>query len=130
PGTSRSPGNYAEPLSVGAVDKQGAVAAFSSSVTFDRPDDPDVPNVVAPGVGIVSARAGGGLQSMDGTSMATPHVAGVAALLLQARPQATIDQLEQVIQSTCLALPGQPPLRCGHGLVNPQGALRALAQLP
>jgi subtilisin family serine protease len=40
-------------------------------------------NVSGPGVGIISAKAGGGLVSMDGTSMATPHVAGVAALWAQ-----------------------------------------------
>ena len=40
-------------------------------------------NVAAPGVGIISAEAGKRLVSMDGTSMATPHVAGVAALWAQ-----------------------------------------------
>ena len=61
-------------ISVGALAQsaQGLkVAAFSNTD----------PTVVAPGVGIVSARAGGGLASMNGTSMACPHAAGVAALI-------------------------------------------------
>ena len=92
PGTSRSPGNYVEALSVGATDRDDDVALFSSSQRFDRQSDLIVPDLVAPGVSVISARPGGGSQSMDGTSMATPHTAGLAALLLEAKPDATVDE--------------------------------------
>jgi subtilisin len=126
PGASRSPGNYPETLSVGAIDRGRHVAPFSSSVHFNRDRDPDQPDVVAPGVGIISARPGGGYQSMDGTSMATPYVAGVAALLWQARPDATVDQIELAIRQTCAKLPDEDLQRYGDGLVDPVAALAAL----
>jgi subtilisin len=97
PGTSRSPGNYVEALSVGAMGEGEKVADFSSSRTFNRPNNPLVPDLVAPGVDVISAKRGGGCQSMDGTSMATPHIAGLAALLMQAAPDANIDHIEQAI---------------------------------
>jgi subtilisin family serine protease len=128
PGTSRSPGNYAETLAVGATDQNDQVASFSSSITFNRTLKPNEPDLVAPGVDVISAKPGGGVQSMDGTSMATPHVAGVAALLWQAVPTATVDQLEQALVSTASVLPGVPSLRQGAGLVNPARALQALRQ--
>lgn len=126
PGTSRSPGNYAEALSVGAIHSRRHTAYFSSSIIFNRPEEPRQPNVVAPGVGVVSAKPGGGGQRMDGTSMATPHVAGLAALLWEAKPDATLDQVEQAILATCEPLKREDPTRYGHGLVNAPRALKYL----
>jgi len=125
-GTSRSPGNYAEALSVGAHDRQNQVADFSSSITFKRPNEPNQPNVVAPGVSVLSAKPGGGVRSLDGTSMATPHVAGIAALLFQAKPNASAAQVEAAIQDSCIPISGTDPLRFGFGRVDPVAALAKL----
>ena len=126
PGTSRSPGNYVESLSVGAFDRLKEVARFSSSQQFARRTDPTVPDVVAPGVGVISARPGGGFQSMDGSSMATPHVAGLAALLLEAKPDATVDELERAILSSCSREPGWAPERAGVGCPDGPRAFEVL----
>ena len=126
PGTSRSPGNYSEVLSVGAVTNKLAVADFSSSQHFDRTADPVVPDLVAPGVDIISAVPGNRYKRMSGTSMATPHVAGLAALLFEAKPGATIDEVERAVLASCARPAGMTSERGGHGVPN---ALRALAAL-
>ena len=126
PGTSRSPGNYAEALSVGASAADDAVADFSSSDRFQRRKDPVVPDLLAPGVGVVSAMPGGGYQSMSGTSMATPHVAGLAALLWEAKPAATVSQVEKAIFEACVRLEGVPVARQNRGVPVAQRALDRL----
>lgn len=128
-GSSRSPGNYAEALSVGAGDRTDRVADFSSSQTFARAEDPIVPDLVAPGVKVYSC-VPGGYAMMDGTSMATPHVAGLAALLLQAKPDATVNDLERAIFSSCQRPPGMAVERGNRGIPNGPRALEILTQTP
>ena len=130
PMTSRSPGNYDNVLSVGAMDQADAVASFSSSQKFDRPADPLVPDLVAPGVGILSCIPGGKFAEMDGTSMATPHVAGLAVLLKQAKPAASIDQIEQAIIGSCTLPAGMLKARGNRGLPDVRRAFELLTGSP
>jgi subtilisin family serine protease len=127
-GFSRSPGNYPEALSIGAIDSNDRIASFSSSIRFNRDVEPDQPDCVAPGVNVISAKPGGGVQAMSGTSMATPHAAGVAALLFESRPTATPDQVEKAILTTCKPLASETKERYGHGLIDPVAAIAALGK--
>ena len=125
-GTSRYPGNYVEALSVGALDSAGDVADFSSSQRFRRKLEPIVPDLVGPGVDVVSCVPGGKYMQMSGTSMATPHIAGLAALLMQARPKRSIDEIEAAIFDSCSLNPGMLPSRANRGF--PDG-IKALSLL-
>lgn len=63
-------------------------------------------------------RAGESYGYKDGTSMATPHVAGLAALLLQKSPNLTPAQVEQRLKAGTRPLPGRCPRGCGRGLID------------
>jgi subtilisin family serine protease len=129
PVTSRSPGNYHNVLSVGALDTADEVADFSSSQKFNRPDDPLVPDIVAPGVGTLSC-VPGGFATMSGTSMATPHVAGLAALMLQAMPSATHGDVEYAILKSCKRPKGMLKDRGNRGVPNGVKAVEKLLGHP
>jgi len=87
-------------LSVAAVDHQEQIAKFSNK-KLDAFGDV---NLSAPGVQVHSAMLGGGWVSMNGTSMATPHVAGLAALYLEEDPSLTVDSLCQALKQSALSL--------------------------
>ena len=91
---------YDETFSVGAVDESGQLAPFSSvgPVTADG-SDRTKPDVVAPGVDVLSAYPESTYARADGTSMAGPHVAGVVALLWSANPDliGDIDRTERIL---------------------------------
>ena len=92
--TESYPSNYnvANVIAVAAIDDKGALASFSQygATTVD---------LGAPGVGIWSTTAFNGYSSYNGTSMATPHVTGAAALYAATRPTATAAQIKSAILS-------------------------------
>ncbi|TDC27024.1 peptidase S8 [Micromonospora sp. 15K316] len=100
------PAPYPDVLTVGAVDDRDRVAEFSSRGPV--PGGAAKPDVVAPGVGVRSAMPGGGYGTLDGTSMATPQVAGVVALMWSANPALVGDvtRTRQLLRET--ATPAQP----------------------
>ena len=125
--TVSSPGAAADVITIGAVDRSDRVASFSSrGPTADGRVKPDI---CFPGTDIVSARATGTslgtpvndrYTAASGTSMATPHASGVAALLRQAVPTLTPLQAKLALMQTALDL-GQDE--------NAQGSGRARADL-
>lgn len=146
-GNSSSPGNSYSAFSVGALEKLPSpsnkveVCFFSSgaSLVFPGQDSHSLvtkPDVVAPGAQVYSCippekRSDGTYlySYMDGTSTAAPHVAGVAALLMAAKPTAPVADIIRVLKETAEHPDGdsrRPDNRWGYGLIRPEEALKAL----
>ncbi|MFE5767948.1 S8 family serine peptidase [Streptomyces sp. NPDC056485] len=130
-GTIRSPGSAPAALAVGAVDKQDRLADFSSrGPTADGVSKPDV---TAPGVDITAAQTtqspyfppGNGYLSMSGTSMATPHAAGAAALLLQQHPAWSGARIKALLTGSAEPGPGLNAFQQGAGRIDLERAVTA-----
>lgn len=95
------PASYEVPnvVSVAAVDNRGQIASFSN---YGK----NRVHVGAPGVNIYSSTTKGGYESWSGTSMATPHVSGIAVLLASNEPNLTNIEMKQRIITTSKSVPG------------------------
>jgi subtilisin family serine protease len=87
-----SPACLSQVISVGATDDGDIVAAFTNTSTTT--------DVMAPGVSVTSTGLGGGTSTGSGTSFASPHAAGCAALLLEAGLATTPDEIEARLESS------------------------------
>ncbi|MET9478533.1 S8 family serine peptidase [Streptomyces sp. NPDC002922] len=131
PGTVASPGAADAALTVGAVDGSDQLASFSSR--GPRQGDFGLkPEITAPGVQVLAARssqaswtgATGPYTEMSGTSMATPHVAGAAALLAATHPDWTGQQLKDALISSAKATPQYTLYQAGAGRVDVAASVR------
>jgi thermitase len=105
------PAGYPEAVSVAAVDDSGGRGWFSNS-------NDDV-EVAAPGVDVLSAKLGGGYVRMSGTSMATPHAAGAAALEWDAHPRSSARTIRNRLDALArdAGVPGRDP-DFGFGILD------------
>jgi thermitase len=109
--TLNYPAAYAEVVSVAATDANDARASFSNA-------NADV-EIAAAGVDVLSTKRGGGYVKYSGTSMATPHVAGVAALIAAKNPSWSQSQIRSKLDTSVddKGAAGRDP-QFGFGRVN------------
>lgn len=114
------PASYNLPniLSVAAIDNIGSLADFSNygATTVD---------VAAPGVRIYSTVPSNSYESLRGTSMATAHVSGIAALVLSTNPSDTTANIKNSIRESVVKLPSLSGKVATGGMVNAYGAVRS-----
>jgi uncharacterized repeat protein (TIGR01451 family) len=125
-GSVGSPASLPEAFAVGATDEYDLVTNFSSR--GPSPWGEVRPHVAAPGIRVRSSLPGGGYGLKQGTSMAAPHVTGVAALLRSVSPTLSITRMAHIITSTAVPLGDPVPNNdTGWGRVDAFAAVTSLA---
>jgi len=123
--TGESPGNYPGTIAVGATDFLDNIAFFSSR----GPGNCDLsifPDISAPGVAIYSSTLDETYRTLSGTSVAIPHVVGTIALMLDANPNLSIDEIESILKVSAIPLGlFHPDFAYGWGQVDALEAVSA-----
>jgi Subtilase family len=128
---------YASVFTTGAINRQGDLAPFSSlgPVTADGSDRVK-PDIVAPGVNVLSTLPDDSYDILSGTSMAGPHTVGVVALMWSANPKliGDIDRTDQILEQSASAYNGgypncpdahaTPSTVSGYGILNAYQAVK------
>ncbi|MCX7871432.1 MAG: S8 family peptidase [bacterium] len=146
--TIGTPGISEHAITVGAYDDKNTITlnddtpAFFTSKGPTPVDKKDKPDISSPGVEVVSLRSpnstidkepvihyGDYYTLLSGTSMATPIVAGVVALILQANPNLTPAQIKQIIKETATPVKDASKYSVGAGLINPVEAVKKALEL-
>lgn len=107
-----NPAACASIFAIAAIDHQRRIADFSNCMM----DTIGAVDFSAPGKAVYSAWTGGGFKTISGTSMATPHVAGIAALILQQNPALSASQVLGLMRQHCTPLGSASDF--GAGLVR------------
>jgi serine protease AprX len=103
-------GGQSAVVTVGATNSSDNIASFSSRgpvtcwTDYNSSHPLIDPDICGPGVDVLSTQMGGGYTTMSGTSMATPHLAGVVALILDANPNLTVAKIDSILECTAVEL--------------------------
>ncbi|SDH87189.1 serine protease [Arthrobacter subterraneus] len=133
PAANVSPANCRNVVTVGATSRAGDSASYSNygpelDVSAPGGDgNTGAENILSTVNSGTSAPAGATYGYMQGTSMAAPHVAGVAALMLSVNPLLSPAQIEQTLRDTARSLPGTCTGGCGTGIVDADAAVARVA---
>jgi serine protease len=123
-----TPANCSGVVTVAAVGRNGGKASYSNfgaTVEVAAPGGSGGVNSVLSTLNAGSTSPGADSYALyNGTSMATPHVSGVVALMLSVKPTLTPDQVTSILQSTARAFPATCS-QCGSGIVNASAAVDA-----
>lgn len=133
PESIAAPANLEKSFAVGSVDKNFNLSWFSKRGPSPHKDVTGIkPEISAPGETIRSTVGGGNFMYMSGTSMAAPHVTGVVALLKQAKPNMTVNEMRKILEDTAVpatdtgSYTSSPNYGFGYGVVNAYTAVSAV----
>ncbi len=142
--TISTPGTSQKVITVGSLDDRQTISKSDDKVAENSSRGPSIdgfakPDVLAPGINLISTLAEGSIMDVknqhnpyvaqSGSSLATPIVSGLCALMLQANPDLTNEQIKAIISKTATNVDGADLYSQGQGAINPEQAIELAINL-